>query len=468
MITVRCLHDWADAAPYRDAINQLNLASARPDPFSSFEFYSHYLQHLSTTAAADSPRLWLLLAFDGVRLMGYMALKQSTQRVLGQLCVKLDWLTAHHADRPHVVALIEHEEALAAEFYRYLIAQRRRWSLLEFQQQDDDSPLLPLQPLPLMGALARRLLSARCWPNMANGTIALGWSTLADYYAELSQKVRSNISRQMRKLMSAGRVQLLGSDDPQLTPLLFSLYRNVEAHSWKQEASATLDRDGDAAGYYAGLMQGGQPMKLRIQLLLLDGLPVAGLICGEFNQASYALQIVYDARLGALAPGSAMLLFGVESAIERGCRVFNLLWGFGYYKQRWLARMTPTQSLQIYRVGTPFWWRRVLGDLRRQYRGVDVVDPTIRRNPARDGLSRGELPPVLVPGLDVEADATLAERLADAAERARIAALVARFRLGGGECRSAADIAQRLPFKIERVDPSPARRPSSSPAEHRQ
>ncbi|SHG98953.1 Acetyltransferase (GNAT) domain-containing protein [Hydrocarboniphaga daqingensis] len=461
MTSIRCLHDWVDAVPLRDAINQLNLASARPDPFSTFEFYSHYLRHLIATSPADVPRLWLLLAFDGDRLVGYMALKQTTHRVLGRRCLKLDWLTAHHADRPHLVARIEHEEAMAAAFYRYLIEPRQQWSLLEFQQQDDDSPLLPLG-----GALAHRRLTARCWPNMANGTIALSWSTLADYCAELPHKVRSNVRRQMRNLMAAGHLQLLGSDDPQLTPLLFALYRHLEAHSWKHEAAATLDRDGDAAAYYAGLMEGGQPMKLRIQLLLLDGLPVAGLICGEFNQASYALQIAYDARLSPLAPGSAMLLFGIESAIDRGSRVFNLLWGFGYYKQRWLARMTPTQSLQIFRIGTPFWWRRILGDLRRHYRGGEDGDPTARHNPARDGLHPIE-PAARRPDSAHDTKSTLADRLADADERVRIAAVVARYRLGGGECRSAADIARRLPFNTERVDPKPARRLPSSPAAHR-
>ena len=67
--------------------------------------------------------------------------------------------------------------------------------------------------------------------------------------------------------------------------------------------------------------------------------------------------------MGCRSPGSSV------APSTRACSAlhiaynFNLLWGFGYYKTRWLAEMSETQSLQIYRIGTPFFWRRVLGDL---------------------------------------------------------------------------------------------------------
>jgi hypothetical protein len=88
MIEVRCLHDLRDAQPFRDAMNALNLASVRPDPFSTFEFYANHLRNAVPDPA--TPQLWLLLAFIEDRLVGYLALKLRRLRVLGLPAAKLE------------------------------------------------------------------------------------------------------------------------------------------------------------------------------------------------------------------------------------------------------------------------------------------------------------------------------------------------------------------------------------------
>lgn len=428
MIEIRCCHALADAAPLRGAINALNLGSVRPDPFSTFEYYENHLRHARGFEAGGDSQLWLLLAYEGGELAGYAALKRCAHRVLGRRAMKIDWLTAYAADRPHLVARPGLETAVAAAIYAYLVDRGQQWSLLEFQQQEADSPLLPPPADAVAGAYR-----FRHWPNPASGTLQLQWPSIAAYFAALPHKSRSNVSRQMRTLLAAGDVQSLTSSDPRAIGALLELHRGVEAHSWKARAAV----DTPSWAPCAGLTDPAQPMRLVIQVLLLDGVPIAGLVCGAFGQGLYALHIAYDERYARLAPGSAMLLMGVRLAIEGGYTFLHLLRGSGYYKTRWLARMSETQSLQVYRAGSPFHWRRVLGDLARF--GAGAPRPAALFNPVRR-----------------EADAARATVPAppSARERADYAALVAQVLRAPGEFLSAAQLAAVLPFGTQRATPA--------------
>jgi hypothetical protein len=439
MIEIRCCHDLAEAAPFRDAINALNLASARPDPFSTFEYYENHVRSAAHILPPANPRLWLLLAFSAGELTGYAALKQGRQRVLGLRAMKLDWLTAHIADRPHLVARPAQAAAVGAAIYAYLLACKREWSLLEFQQQEAASPLLPA-PVDATSGACR----SRDWPSLPNGTITLRWSSLAGYFAALPKKSRSNISRQMRTLLAAGDVQLLTASEPSARAALFELYRGVEAHSWKAQTAAGLGGEHRWLGYYTGLLDPRQPMQLVIQVLLLDGAPIAGLICGAFDRGLYALHMAYDDRTARLAPGSALLLMGVRMAIEGGYEFLNLLRGSGYYKTRWLADMTETRSLQVYRAGSAFHWRRVLGDAARRWFGRASDAGTLFNAVRREIDDR------------TEPDGAAAAWLPGPGERARYASVIAHARRGSGEFLSATQLAAVLPFAAHRAEPAPA------------
>jgi GNAT acetyltransferase-like protein len=428
-------------------MNALNLASARPDPFSTFEFYDNYLRNAARIPAAAHPCLWLLLVFSGGKLVGYLALKLSRFKVLGLPAAKLDLLTAFKADRPHLVVAGADVAAVRAAIYAHILGRRKEWSLLELEQQDASSALLPLPPQATL-----RRCSFQQWPNMATGTIAVRWLSLAAYFSALPRKSRSNVSRQMRTLLAAGDVQLLTSSDPQTLPPLFELYRSVEAQSWKARTEAGFAGRDQGTPYYTGLMDARQPMRIAIHALLLDGVPIAGLITGAFGKGLYALHTVYDERYSRLAPGSALLLMGMRLAVDGGYGFFDLLRGFGYYKTRWLAEMTETQSLQIYRNGSPFYWRRVLGDAKRRWFGGAVTHENPLANPSRRARPADE-----------PADA-LASRLptASSAERAHYAALIAQVKHGRGEFLSALQLAAVLPFAATLPAAAPKVQPRTS------
>jgi hypothetical protein len=449
MIEVRCFHSLADAQPFRDAMNALNLASTRPDPFSTFEFYGNFLRNAAPIAAAARPRLWLLLAFSDDRLVGYLALKLRRFRVLGLSAGKLDLLTAFKADRPHLVVAGDVVAAVRAAMYAHIFSRTNEWSLLELEQQDATSALLPLPP----EAIARGC-SFQQWPNVATGAIAVRSRSLAEYFSALSRKFRADVRRQMRTLLAAGEVQLLTSSDPQTLLPLFELYRSVEARSWKARTDAAFAGRNRWIEYYSGLMDGAQPMRVAIHVLLLDGVPIAGLITGAFGKGLYALHMVYDERFSRLAPGSALMLMGMRVAVDGGYDFFDLLQGFGYYKTRWLAEMTETQSLQIYRIGSPFYWRRVLGDAKRRWFGAAVTKATALANPARRAVARDEPADALASGTPG----------ASSGERTHYAALIAQVKQGRGEFLSSLQLAAALPFAATVPTAAPKLQPRTSRA----
>lgn len=438
MIEVRCFDSVAEAEFLRQEIDALNLACARPDPFSTFEFLENFVRHGECDNKDQDRCLWFLTAFLENRLVGYLVLEQSTQRVLGMRIAKLGFCIAHDTDRPHLVARAEHLGRVSEAFYEYLLGRKQEWSFLEFQQQDDTSMLFPPPAtVDMKGYLLRQ------WPSLDNGTLHLRWGSLHDYFQALSGSFRSNVSRQMRSLLAAGDVELLTSSDPAVTPVLFELYRGIEAQSWKSRAHADIGRHPERIEYINGLLDATQPMQVSIQLLLLDGRPIAGLINGAFMQGLYALHMAYDDRLSRLAPGSAAMLMGVRQAIDGHCAFYNLLSGSGYYKVRWLAQITATRTAQIYRTGGVSYWRRVLGDCKRRVFAAGSKQTSLFFNPTRRSVSEpaGEpMEPGQIPALQMSP-----------VERERIDALITEVRKGQGEFLSAAELAAAMPFETKRA-----------------
>lgn len=414
MIEVRCLHDLTQAAAWREQIDALNRQAAHPDPFSSFAHLQARLRHDEEDAGGCRTQPWLLLAFREDRLVGYVALRRVVRRMLGLRVAALGFLVTNDTDRPHVVARRGDETPVVTAMYRHLLGRGSEWSSLEFIQQGAASTLFPPPPgVDLSGYLLRQ------WPSLENCTIPIRWKSLDGYLAALSKKFRANLRRQFKGLLTAGHAETIASSDPVFTPALLDLYLGIEPNSWKAHGEAAIGSHPRHIAQFRSLLEAGQPMRVSIRLLLIDGVPVAGIIIGAFEAGLHALHIVYDDRLSRFAPGSAMLLFGVRQAIEEGREFFNLRSGFGYYKSRWLAECTPLHVAQIYRRGSLPYWRRRLGDLKRRLAAPVAPAASAMCNPARrEAAARPRADPA---------------QPTDEHRRERIAALVSQVRAGRGE-----------------------------------
>src|SRR5262245_55603373 len=122
------------------------------------------------------------------------------------------------------------------------------------------------------------------------------------------RNMRSNLSRNVRRLLHTGDVQVLSSDEPQSLSQLFELYLAIERRSWMShtDGGAVL-RHPRSISFFRGLLDERQPMRVSIDILLLDGAPIAGLISGAFDRCLYLLQTTYDEQYTGLGPGNLLL-----------------------------------------------------------------------------------------------------------------------------------------------------------------
>lgn len=383
-LSLRCFHSLQEAAPWRRALDAINMASPRPDPFSTFAFLEHYHEHDEFFPGGQGFTLWLLVVFRDGQPVGYLPLKHTREMVLGLQASHVCFLVLHDTDRPHLVASAADMNVVATSCFRWLADHGAEWSLLQFHQQDAASPLtqLPLELPPATYRLAH-------WECHENATLRMRWTTLAAYYAELSPNLRSNVARQTRRLSELGRTEMVASSDPACVPALFDLYLEVEARSWKARAGAGVGRSALREDYMRALLMNRQLLDIDIKLLLLDGVAVSGIMTGRFGKKRYLLQLAYDSALARVGPGSPMLALCVRDAIIDGDTEFNLLNGFAVYKARWLAEVTPTRIIQIYRRGSLPDWRRRAGDFKRRMERQKVNLVPARANPHRWAVEHG-------------------------------------------------------------------------------
>jgi CelD/BcsL family acetyltransferase involved in cellulose biosynthesis len=377
-VEVRVFESLESCAHLRADMARLNEASPRPCPFSTFEFLANHVQHNGSSSTRQGERTLFLTAFRGEALVGYMPLRWVADRIFGRTRKKIEYLVTHDIDRPHLVARQADTAPCAEAFYRYLLDAESDWTFLELVQQDEASPLHTLAP-----SLAESDVYVRFYENASNATIPVVYPSLGDYFRALSKKMRNNVGRCARRLFQAGDVQIVSSSATATLPGMLDVYRSVELRSWKDGIDDVVGGDPRRIDYFRGLVQPEQPMRISVRLLTLDGRPIAGIINGTFLDGMYALQIAYDEGFSDLDPGAMMLLVSMKEAIERRCAFYDLLSGYGYYKERWLARMTPSTSVQVYRAGSLHHLKAVLGEYKRRVLACNDPQPTANANPAK-------------------------------------------------------------------------------------
>jgi CelD/BcsL family acetyltransferase involved in cellulose biosynthesis len=415
-------------APLRDAIRELDLCSRRPCPFATLEYMETLRANDEYAEAAGEPLF--LVAREGQRLIGYLPLRRRAERVLRLLPGRrVDLLLTRATDRPFAVSRPEDEARCAAAFYRHLTEEERGIGYLELTEQDASSRLIEPPPL-----------SSRWWvrrhPGMPNTTVPLGHADLAEYYRSLSKSFRHKVSSWSRKILQAGAVELVSSRDPGARLGLLELYLDLERRSWKPAAGATVGRHPARVAFFRALCAPSQPMALGFDLLLLDGLPVAGIISGAFGTGENWIETAYDRDYADVSPGQLMWLLGMRRAIRDGRSHVNLGPNYPYYKSRWGGTVTETVCVELIRVGSARWLKATLGDLRRRLRPPSAAGGAF--NPVRreqdDEAERPERGP----------------RPARLEERAAVHARLTELAAGGVpiERRSGRALTETLPFAV--------------------
>lgn len=375
-ISVTSLHGVAALERFASEIDRLNLASARPNPFLSSAFLICYALRMEYYVPGRDERLFLI--WQGERLIGCAAMRRSYDYFglpagpLRPRGVRFEFLAPLDTEQPGILAAPEDEARVASALIHYICEKERGWGMLEFAGQRPGTALHCA-----VYAAVGRDFRARDINVNSYYEIGLVWEDLNAYFRSLAKKMRSNISRQARRLFAAGEPEIvLATGAAAVTPW-FDAYCDLDSRSWKHGTDSSIQRHPRRVRFYREIAAGKGGLDPGFIGIVLDGVLVAGLLYGSNATASpdshgaWCLEMAYDQSRAELGPGQLLLLLAVGQAIENGHRFLNFMQNFSYFKHRWGAEPINVVNVRLIRRMSLRNVCTSLGDLRRKMRARD-------------------------------------------------------------------------------------------------
>ena len=368
-------------------LHACNARAARPSAFALPGFVAAYVRHNEYFPNA-SMRLRTYVARDQHRvhtpshepIVGYVMLRHSFDKVAGPWRGgRLDFAVTHDTDEPGVLAVAGRETEVAAAILHHLIDHERDWSMLECVGQHDGAVLRDVAP-----TLTSARIRWREIPMDPFSTVTITWPTLAAYYGALSKRMRSNVSRQTRRLYAAGAVELIFAHGG-ATGALFDAHLGLEDRSWKHGTDAAIRRASERVAFFRELAHGRAGLEPSYVGVALNGVLIAGLLNATFGDSTWSLDMSYDATHSELGPGQLPLLLTIGDAIGHHRRSVHFLQFFSYFKERWLADSHPAVVLQLLRRPSLWDTRAMAGDLRVRMAGRPGTIEPVLQNAKREG-----------------------------------------------------------------------------------
>jgi hypothetical protein len=373
-------------------IDRLNLASARPNPFLSSAFLTCYASHIDYYTPGQEERLFLIR--DGEALIGCAPMRRSFDRFGGG---RLRLLAPLDTDRPGIVSSPKDEQRVASALVRHLCEHETGWGMVEFFGQQRGNALHLASHAAASSRFRTRDIALEPYNE-----IPLSYDNLSAYYRSLSQKMRSNIGRQARRLFSNGDPELVLAQGPQAASAWFDAYCDLDSRSWKRGTDASIQRHERRVQFYREIAAARGGLDPSFIGIVFQGMLIAGLLVGSNQTASpgfhgaWCLEMAYDQSQAELGPGQLLLLLAVGEAIGRGDRHLNFMQNFSYYKHRWKAEAIEAVSVQLIRRASLQNARASLGELKRRWtgrRGRPSTEPEAHHDATRAAMNRATVTP---------------------------------------------------------------------------
>jgi hypothetical protein len=380
-ISVTSLHGITALERFASEIDRLNLASARPNPFLSSAFLVCYALRMEYYTPGRDERLFLIR--QGDRLIGCAPMRRSVDDFglpagpLRPRGVRFQFLAPLDTEQPGILAAPEDEARVAFALVHHICEKERGWGMLEFAGQRPGSAL----HCAVYAAVGRNFRARDINVNPYH-EIGVVWIDLNAYFRSLDKKMRSNISRQARRLYAAGQPELVLATGAEAVTSWFDAYCDLDSRSWKHGTASSIQRHPRRVRFYREIAAGKGGLDPGFIGIVLDGVLIAGLIYGSNSTASpdyhgaWCLEMAYDQSRAELGPGQLLLLLAVGQAIEKGHRHLNFMQNFAYFKHRWAAEPINVVNVRLIRRMSLRNVSTSLGDLRRKMRARhERMDP---------------------------------------------------------------------------------------------
>ncbi|CAA9503124.1 MAG: hypothetical protein AVDCRST_MAG85-1892 [uncultured Solirubrobacteraceae bacterium] len=189
-------------------------------------------------------------------------------------------------------------------------------------------------------------------------------SSFDELLAERSANLRSQVRSRQRRMERAGVTQVRtvrGADD---LPAALEAFLRVEASGWKAREGTAIATEARAAGLYRSFArQAAERGWLRLHLLELDGVAVAGDLACVLGDTEFLLKTGFDEAHARLSPGLVLRANALRAAIEEGVAAYDFLGGPDAYKLRWTDVVRSRVTVRGFRgarsLPSEAWWRTV-------------------------------------------------------------------------------------------------------------
>jgi Acetyltransferase (GNAT) domain len=375
-------------------IDALNAASERPNPFLSAGFLLAYARRSEYGSSRTVERLFLIR--EGSRLIGCFPMlirpdaTQAGNRSIKSMFRSMVFLGYIDTEQPAIISAPQDRDQCAKALINHLCRHSADWDLVHLTGQLPGSPLHAATH-----AASGWKIRVRDIKVAPYNEIPITWSDLGSYFRSLGQKMRSNISRQARKLYAAGEVRLVYAEGAQGVSAWFDSYCDLDSRSWKDGTAGSIRRHPGRIQLYRDIASGNGGFEPSFIGITLDGVLVAGLILGSNLLAAphrhgiWALEMAYDRSHSKLGPGQLLFLLAMGQAIDQSHRHLNFMQNFDHYKHRWGATPINCTDVQFMRRFSTRNLLAVLGDARRWMRRR-AAEPDASTGPVEDATSAND------------------------------------------------------------------------------
>jgi CelD/BcsL family acetyltransferase involved in cellulose biosynthesis len=335
---------------YRQVWRALLEQTAWANFFQSLDWLEVYWRHFD-----EGQTLRVLVVSSDGRPMGILPLVVLTEHTkVGPLRVLTyplhNWGSYYGPIGP------EPRETLVAGL-QYILASRHDWDMIELRwsgigASDREQTESAMRTV---GLQAYRTV----WDQTAVIDLPDSWDT---YWASRTKKWRCSVNRWQRRLADCGEVSYLryrprgeshGEGDPRWD--LYDACEELARRSWQGSSTSgtTLShesvrpflRDVHAAAARVGAVD--------LNLLLLNGRPLAFAYNYQWRGSVYGLRMGYDAEVSRQGPGNVLFAWAIRDSIERGDYFHDMGVGSLDIKRHFLTRVVPVLRYSHYPVSVP-------------------------------------------------------------------------------------------------------------------
>jgi CelD/BcsL family acetyltransferase involved in cellulose biosynthesis len=153
-----------------------------------------------------------------------------------------------------------------------------------------------------------------------------------EYLRTLTQKQRHEVRRKLRRFWEAGDVNYRIVEDSESASQSIALFLRLFRESRQDKAIFLTAR---MESFFTSLAKAmGQAGLLRLGILELNALPVAAVMCFDYNNTVFLYNNGYDPQYSSLSVGLISKVLCIKDSIERGRGKFDFLKGAEEYKHR--------------------------------------------------------------------------------------------------------------------------------------